>query len=69
MTKQGRADHSGSASTKVEPTSKAISPGAVSRIGTMVGVGTTKEPMHEGRGFTAPGIDNCSHKSGSQGKY
>lgn len=67
--KQGRATHSGTASTKVEPTPSAISPGAVSRIGTAQSPFTRPEPIHEGRGLKAPMVSDTRHTRGSQGKH
>lgn len=67
--KQGSASSSSSGSTKTEPMSKAISPGAVSRIGNAVSVDTRPEPIVMGQGLKAPMAGQSSHKSGSQGKY
>lgn len=76
--KQGRATHSGTASTKVEPVSRAVSPAAVSQIGVKQGNhasdggGTIKvhtPPLYQGRGLKAPMVGTKSHKSGSQGSY
>ena len=67
--KQGRATTSMVGSTKTEPVSKAVSPGAVSRMGNMVGPGTKSEPLYEGRGLKAPIVGTTSHKAGSQGKH
>ena len=73
--KQGRATHSGSGSTKIEPISHAISPAAVSQIGIMKGnhasdgghtVHVKPTPMMEGRGLKAPMTGVTVHKSGSQ---
>lgn len=74
--KQGRATHSGSGSTKVEPHSRAVSPSHVSEMGSMQGNHTMEEgtirvrsaPMYEGRGLEAPMAGTTIHKSGSQGK-
>lgn len=67
--KQGQATHSGMGSTKVEPQSRAVNPGAVSRMGIEPGPFTTSKQMYEGRGLEAPMKSESSHKSGSQGKY
>lgn len=71
--KQGRASHSGSGSTKTEPVSRAVSPGAVSQMGNMIGnhseSGTHRvhhEKLFEGRGLKAPMAGTTVHKSGSQ---
>lgn len=67
--KQGRPSHSGSASNKVEPSTKLISPGAVSRLGEHVAVTTKHEPMVMGKGAQAP-VTGCTiHNRGSQGKH
>lgn len=75
--KQGRATHSGSASTKVEPRSQGINPAAVAQLGTHVGnhvtdghtAGNPVETMYEGRGLKAPMVGKTSHKAGSQGRH
>lgn len=76
--KQGQATHSGSGSTKVEPRSHAISPGAVSQIGIKQGnhasdgghtVHVATPSLNEGRGLKAPMVGTTSHAKGSQGKY
>lgn len=67
MTKQGRATHSGSASTKVEPKSYAVNPGYTDQIGQTVAF--KKVPMYEGRGLEAPKKTQTNHHCGSQGKY
>lgn len=77
MTKQGRADISGPADRKVEPSTKDVNPGGVSNLGRAHGnhatdTGTFKPqitPMYNGRGYEAPPIRNTSNKSGSQGRY
>lgn len=69
MTKQGQATHSGMGSTKTEPRSMAVNPGAVSRMGIEPGPLTTPKQMYEGRGLEAPMKSESTHKSGSQGKY
>ena len=48
--KQGQASHSGTASTKVEPKSKAVNPEAVADIGIQQ-VRYKSTPMYEGRGL------------------
>lgn len=55
--------------TKQEPNSRAVSPGAVSRIGIAQSPGTRSEPLYEGRGLKAPMVSTTSHKAGSQGKH
>lgn len=75
--KQGRATHSGSAGTKVEPHSRAILPGGVAQLGTMQGNHVTDGgrvenkglQMYAGRGLQAPMRSQKSHKGGSQGNY
>lgn len=73
--RQGRASHSGSGSTKVEPRSHAVPPAYPASLGIKVGNhserGTTrvqKIPMYEGRGLKAPMVGTTIHRSGSQGK-
>lgn len=65
---QGKATSSHMGSTKTEPVSKAVSPGAVSEIG-IHQVRTTSQPLYEGRGLKAPMTGETSHHSGSQGKH
>lgn len=76
--KQGRATHSGSASTKVEPTPHAANLTAVSRLGNKIGnhameqpkpVNVRHAPLYEGRGLKAPMAGSTSHRSGSQGTH
>ena len=75
--KQGRATHSGSAGTKVEPTSHAKLPGGVAQLGQMQGnhvteggrVGNRGLPLYAGRGLEAPMKSQKTHKGGSQGSY
>ena len=64
--KQGRATTSMVGSTKTEPVSKAVSPGAVSRMGTIVAPGTKPEQMYEGRGLQAPMKSVTHYPKGSQ---
>lgn len=66
--KQGQASSSKMGSTKVEPTSRAVSPGAVSRMGIHPSP-AKPEPLYEGRGLKAPMVSTATHKGGSQGKY
>jgi hypothetical protein len=65
---------------KVEPTPNAVSPGAVSRLGSKVGVGTPKEQLYVGRGYSstvaprpqvagAPGSSREIMRAGSQGLH
>ena len=77
--KQGHAMHSGSAGTKVEPRSRAVSEAAVSQLGTALGnhamdsggkiLRGASVPLYEGRGLEAPMKGSQSHHCGSQGKY
>lgn len=64
--KQGRATTSIVGSTKTEPVSKVVNPGAVSRLGTMVAPGTKPEQMYEGRGLKAPMKSTTTYPKGSQ---
>lgn len=64
--KQGRATTSIVGSTKTEPVSKVVNPGAVSRLGTMVAPGTKPEQMYEGRGLKAPMAKQTTYPKGSQ---
>lgn len=66
---QGKATHSGSGATKVEPVSTAISPGAVSRIGLAQSPFTKPEPCREGPGLKAPMVGTSTHPRGSQGRH
>lgn len=66
--KQGRASSSGMGSMKVEPKSKAVSPGAVAQIGVHEAL-IVPQPMHQGRGYSAPKSGSQVHRSGSQGKH
>ncbi len=65
--KQGRASHDGSGSTKTEPVSRAVDPGAVSRMGETQIYGTKSAPVFSGPGLQAPMASSTTHKSGSQG--
>lgn len=67
--KQGRATHDGSASTKVEPNSRAVSPAGVDQLGAKVGQARAVQPLYEGRGLEAPMRSQATHKSGSQGRH
>ena len=64
--KQGRAATSIVGSTKTEPVSKGVNPGAVSRMGNMVAPGTKPEQMYEGRGLQAPMKSVTTYPKGSQ---
>ena len=66
--KQGNATHSGSGQTKIEPISKAVNPGAVSRMGIHPSPAAPKQ-MYEGRGLKAPMVGTTSHPRGSQGHH
>ncbi len=65
--KQGQASSSRAASTKVEPSSKAINPSKVAMIGVHQVV--TRAPPDLGRGYHAPMAGSSTHKCGSQGKH
>lgn len=75
--KQGKASIGGKHDQKVEPRSRAISPGAVSYLGNKQGNHTTDtgdfspklDPWDQGRGYMAPMIGAKRHKGGSQGSY
>lgn len=69
--KQGQATHSGMGSTKTEPVSKAVNPGAVADIGNQqrYAKGNGPIPLYEGRGLQAPMAASTIHHSGSQGKH
>lgn len=75
--KQGRATHSGSGSTKIEPRSHAVPPAYPARLGTMQGnhamengtINVQRVPMYQGRGLTAPMQGTTVHHCGSQGKH
>lgn len=56
-------------SQKREPIAKAVSPGAVSQLGTHTGAARAVEKLYEGRGYEAPMSGSDTHKSGSQGKH
>jgi hypothetical protein len=55
---------------KTEPRSHAVSPGYVSRLGNMVGVGTPFEPMRQGAGYSTPQgpTDGMGQGPGSNGR-
>ena len=71
---QGRATHSGSGSTKVEPRSHAVPAAYPARLGVMQGnhameggtVRVQKIPIYTGRGLQAPMVGVTVHKKGSQ---
>lgn len=64
--KQGRAPTTQSGH-KVEPSSKAVSPGGLSQYG--LAQGKRPEPLYEGRGYKAPMNHIATHKGGSQGRH
>lgn len=71
--KQGRASHSSTGATKVEPDSRAVPPAYPARLGTMQGnhadtgtVRVNKVPIYEGRGIEAPMKKVTVHPKGSQ---
>lgn len=66
--KQGRAQSSKMASTKVEPMSQGINPGYAGSIGIQE-VRTKPVQVYEGRGLEAPKVKSTIHNSGSQGKH
>ena len=78
--RQGRASRDNNDGRKVEPNSRAISPAAVSQIGTMLGNHATEsgrnlrgasKPLYAGRGYDykAPAYVNKEvYKGGSQGR-
>ena len=66
--KQGQASTSGAGSQKREPIAHAVSPAAVSEIGTQV-VRHTSLPLYEGRGLEAPMQGTTIHHCGSQGRH
>ena len=67
---QGRANTSFVGSTKQEPISKAVNPGAVSEIGgQFVHIRGVSMPLYEGRGLEAPMAGCETHECGSQGKH
>ena len=74
--RQGRATIVGRLDGKVEPRSTAVSPAAVSQIGTSLGNHAQEGDLNPqypsvdaGRGYRAPGIGATTHGKGSQGKY
>lgn len=75
--KQGRASHSNSGSTKVEPRSHAVSPAYGDSLGQMKGNHSTDSgtinmkstPMYIGRGLEAPMKGTTVHHKGSQGQH
>lgn len=68
--KQGRADSSGSGSTKIEPRSHAVSPAYAGQLGTKMAYTSLRDPMDMGRGYSAPAPKGCTvHQGGSQGKH
>lgn len=66
--KQGQASSSKSGSTKVEPRSRGVNPGAVSDIG-IVELRTKPVQMYVGRGIEAPKSKDTTYECGSQGRY
>jgi len=75
--KQGKASISGPHDRKVEPSPKAVNPGAVSYLGNKLGnhamdtgdMTLKTTPWDAGRGYMAPPIGSKRHKGGSQGSY
>jgi len=66
--KQGRADHSGVASTKREPIPHKVNVAAVAEEG-IHQVRATSVPLYEGRGLEAPMAGTTQYRTGSQGKH
>ena len=67
---QGKANRDVVESTKREPISHAVSPGAVSRLGNMVGEGTPFKTLQKDGGvLEAPMKSVKTSNSGSQGRY
>ena len=66
--KQGKASVSGPGSRKIEPKPMGVNPKAVADIG-LQQVRTMPQPMHEGRGYSAPKSGSQTHSRGSQGKH
>ena len=54
---------------KTEPTPRAVSPGAVSRMGIHDVRTAAPPPLFEGRGLKAPMMGQTNHPKGSQGKF
>jgi hypothetical protein len=70
MTHQGRPDRDVKDGRKREPINHAVSPGAVSRLGEMVGEGTPHKTLYKDDGtLQAPMHSVATHKGGSQGRY
>ena len=67
---QGKADRTVAEGQKREPKSHAISPGAVSRLGNMVGEGTPFKTLEKDDGvLEAPMKSVKTSNCGSQGRY
>jgi hypothetical protein len=74
--KQGSATTSRMGSTKTEPRSNAVNPGAVNHMGNMLGNHVTDQgrvpgastTLYEGRGLEAPMVGQTNYKGGSQGR-
>jgi hypothetical protein len=56
------------AATKVEPTSHAVNPEAVSQLGREV-VQREAPVVYQGPGLSAPMVSSTTHKTGSQGEH
>jgi hypothetical protein len=68
--KQGRADRDVAEGRKREPIPHAIDPGAVSRLGNVVGEGTPYKSLEGPYGtLRAPMNSHVTRKGGSQGRY
>lgn len=65
--KQGQANSSKMASTKVEPKPHAVNPESVDQLGQALYY--KKYPLYEGRGLKAPMVGEETHHCGSQGKH
>lgn len=68
--KQGQATTSRMGSTKTEPVSHAVNPGAVADLGNKqrYAPGNGPIPLYSGRGLKAPMVGTTTHKAGSQGQ-
>jgi len=68
--KQGQASRSGSAGTKVEPSSKAVNPGGAATIGVKRHMASDRTQLYAGRGYEAPMAGKTNHGNcGSQGRH
>jgi hypothetical protein len=65
--KQGHANSSKMAGTKVEPIPHAVSPEYTDQLGQALNY--KKKEVYEGRGLKAPMVGTTTHHCGSQGKH